>query len=234
MTYLIEFRLSGYAKKYARQLINDISKKFRARGMKGKVPHISLYGPFTTNNERIMVREVCNLCRKYDRIFFSFRGFNYFDNSTNKVVYLDVVPSEDLKLFRLELSSRLRKITSSISREDRKGAGDFKFHTTLAFKDIDHKFGNVWEYISRQRRPNIRQTLLRVTILKKSRILYEYDFMLRRLLNRREALSKTVYRETIRRLSEGTQQPAMQKERILKPSLWNKLKDFFSWKLSDE
>ncbi len=203
--YLIEFRVRGYAKRYAKKVIYDVSRKFKVRGMTGKrkvVPHITLFGPFTTKNQKKMVNAVQSICEKYDRIFFSYKGFNYFDNKKNKVIYMDIFPSADLKKFRYDLASVLRKVTSTKSSEDRKSKDKFKFHSTIAFKDIDKKFDRIWNYIKRKKNPNIRQTLLRVTILKNSRILYEYDFLQKRLLNRRESLSKREFGRTIKKLKK--------------------------------
>ncbi len=200
--YHIEFRIRGHAKKYAKTLIYDVGKKFRVRGMAGKhvVPHISLYGPFFTMHQRDVVAAVVAVCSRYRLVPFTFRGFNYFDNSTNKVIYLDIVPSEVLVNLRFELARTLLPITSSKSKEDRKTRADFKFHSTIAFKDIDNKFRAIWKYISTKEKPDIKQHLLRVTIIKNSKILYEYDLMQQKLLNRNQALNKHIFMETIREL----------------------------------
>jgi len=52
--YLIEFRFHGYAKKYAKQLIQEVAMKFRVKGVTRNraVPHITLFGTFTTKQER--------------------------------------------------------------------------------------------------------------------------------------------------------------------------------------
>jgi len=36
--YLMEFRLHGYGKRYAKRLIYDVSKKFEVKGIKRKIP----------------------------------------------------------------------------------------------------------------------------------------------------------------------------------------------------
>jgi 2'-5' RNA ligase len=192
--------------------MNTLRRKFRlpqhcfsSRG----VPHITLYGPFDTNNEHRMVSSIQSLCRRYERIYFSFRGFKYFNNPQNKVIYLDILPSEDFKKFRHSLATELRSITQTISKEDRKSQDDFIFHTTLAFKGIDNKFKEIWQYLDSIEKPNIRQTLLRLTILKNGKILYEYDFMQRKLLNRSQALNRQVFRRTIEILK---QQPRPSKD----------------------
>ena len=202
--YHIEFRIRGHAKKYAKTLIYEVGKRFRVRGMTRRhvVPHISLYGPFLTRKQRDVVAEVVRVCSGYKLVPFTFRGFNYFDNSTNKVVYLDIVPSDKLINLRFELAGALLPITYTKSNENRKNKADFKFHSTIAFKDIDDKFRDIWHYISGKERPNIKQHLLRVTIIKNSKILYEYDLIQHRLLNRRQALDRNIFMETIRRIKD--------------------------------
>lgn len=207
--YHIEFRISGHAKKYARTLIYEVGRKFRVKGMAGRhaVPHISLYGPFFTRQQGDVVASVVKVCSKYRLVPFTFKGFNYFDNSTNKVIYLDIAASDALVNLRFELAKALLPITQSKSKEDTKSKADFKFHSTIAFKDIDYKFNDIWRYVHSKKRPEIKQHLLRVTIIKNSKILYEYDLIQQRLLNRRQALDRHIFMETIRKLkSEGNTQ----------------------------
>ncbi|MDE1871197.1 MAG: 2'-5' RNA ligase family protein [Candidatus Micrarchaeota archaeon] len=204
--YLIEFRIRGYAKRYARSLIYDVAKKFHVRGVTHKskvVPHITMYGPFRTYKQKDVVNALQNVCSKYNSVPFTFKGFNYFDNAKNKVVYLDIEPSEKLVNLRYELSKALLPITSTISKEDKRGRDDFKFHSTIAFKDIDYKFRNIWNYIKEKERPNIKQRLLRVTLLRNGKILYEYDLLQQRLLNRKEALSRLIFMKTIKMMKDN-------------------------------
>ena len=230
MSYLIEFRLRGFAKRYSQGLIKELGYKFKTKGMKNKKSHITLYGPFTTNNEKKMISRVLKLCKEYDRIYFSIKGINYFNNPKNKVVYLDIVPSEDLKEFRFKLASILKKITKTKSKEDVKTKNQFSFHSTIAFKDIDYKLEKILNHLKRKNHPKIRQTLLRVTILKNGKILREYDFLLNKMLNRGQALSKNIFRETISKLKQEPLSRKMNKSRGIKPkqtSIWNKIKLFF-------
>lgn len=52
--YLIEFRFSGYVKKYLKELIRIISANFHVRGATTRkvVPHISLIGRLYTRDEK--------------------------------------------------------------------------------------------------------------------------------------------------------------------------------------
>lgn len=194
--YLIEFRFHGYAKKYAKSLIHEVARKFRVRGVTQNraVPHITLFGPFTTRHEEKMVSEVVNVGRKFSLVPFIVKGFNYFDKE-HKVIYIDINPSAELKELRRELAQRLGKISDSQQWDNQKR---FQFHSTVAFRDIDRKLLRIWEYIKENEEPNINQHLLRITILKGERILYEYDLILKKLLNRRQALSRYWFNKTIR------------------------------------
>ena len=225
--YLIEFRLRGFAKRYSQKLIKEIGKKFRVKGMKDKVSHITLYGPFTTNNERKMVFEVLNLCRKYNKIYFSIKGVNYFDNPSNKVIYLEINPSEELKLFREKLSSKLKIITSTTSKEDSKNKENFKFHSTIAFKDINLKMNQILNHLKNKKHPNIRQTLLRVTILKNGKILNEYDFLQAKLFNRKQSLNNKLWKRTIS-LLKSKSSPQTRMTRYKSMSILDKIKYFFT------
>ena len=198
--YLIEFRFHGYAKKYAKSLIHEVARKFRVRGVTQNraVPHITLFGPFTTRHEKKMVSEVVNVGRKFSLVPFVVKGFNYFDKE-HKVIYIDINPSTELEALRWEIAKRLLKIAENKSDYDAKRK--FDFHATVAFKDIDRKFSRIWEYIKRKEEPNINQHLVRITILKGERILYEYDLVLKILLNRSQALSQYWWKKTIKKLS---------------------------------
>jgi len=196
--YLIEFRFSGKARMYLKNLIYEISNKFDVTGSTRKkpVPHISLVGPLLTKDERRLVREVFDVVKKYDPVKFSLDGFGKFSKFyfLNRVVYVNIEPSQELKEMRREISKRLEEFCKM---QDHDYKDKFEFHATIAFKDINWKFGEIWKYLQKLEPPKIEQTLLRVTIVKDQKILREYDLMLRRELNRLQALDKNMMRKTI-------------------------------------
>jgi len=231
--YLIEFRFHGYAKRYAKRLIYNVSKKFRVKGVTRKrvVPHITLYGPFTTKNYKMIATRVEKVAKKYTLVPFKVKGFNYFDNKVNKVIYLDIEPSDELKNLRYELAQELRKVSSSKSREDHREKDDFYFHSTVAFKDIDKKFPKIWKYLKDREEPNVHQHLLRITILRGRKILYEYDLIQKRLLNRKQALNHQLFLKTINILKQKTvgfeEEPQIHIEKQV--SVWQKLKELLKF-----
>jgi len=224
MAYLIEFRFNGYSKKYARDLIYDVARRFKVKGVTRKraVPHITLFGPFNTRYQKRVVSEIVEIGKKYSLVAFKVKGFNYFGNIKNKVIYLDIEPSKNLENLRWEIAKRLLPFCKTKSIHDKKRK--FYFHSTIAFKDIDRKFLKIWNYIKRKEEPNIRQHLLRITILKGGKILYEYDLIQKKLLNRKQARSKYIWKKTIELLKK---KPINFEEEFKKGNLLEEILDFF-------
>jgi hypothetical protein len=159
---------------------------------------------------------------------YSVVGFDTFED--NRVVYIDIKPDDKLDEFRWDLSKTIRYYCTSPYCKDL-GSFDLKrqfyFHATVAMNLTPDKFSCVKRYISNKAKPNYKLILLRATILKNSQILYEYDFMLNRLLNRGEANSWRVLTQTFRAvekyLEEDKTQTADKKEYTLLPGSINKI-----------
>jgi 2'-5' RNA ligase len=199
--FLVEFRLHGYAKDYAKELIYSVAKKHRVKGVTRKrvVPHIALYGNGKTDDIRKVISAVERVGQKYTLVPFKIKGFGFFDKAP-KVIYLDISPSKELEELRWELSQELRKVSSWQPWDTHR---KFEFHGTIAFQDIDNKFNRIWPDIKSREEPDIKQYLLRITVIgAHSRIVCEYDLVLKKLLNREQALSRYWWRKTINRLRE--------------------------------
>jgi len=242
VSFLVEFRLQGYAKKYAewaRVRTLQESKRRRVKRLKQPrlVSHITLFGPAKTNNLRQVIKEVERIGRKYTLVPFQLGGFDNFQNPDANWLYLDIQSSSDLEKLRNELAQSLcgseKMIYDTCQPHDR--VSKYRFHSAIgkyAPRDKD-KFEKLVEYAGtkcsletfRQHNasvfgrllniikkhifrvgeddPRISLHLLRITVLGKgSRIQSEYDLMLRRLLSRREALSRYWWRKTIENFRE--------------------------------
>lgn len=221
--FFIEFRMHGYAKEYAKDVIYSVAKKFRVRGITRKrvVPHIALYGPGKTSDIRKVISAVEKVGRRYTLVPFKVKGFGYFDR-TSKVIYFDINPSQELEDLRWILSQELKKISTGQSWDSQR---NHSFHATIAFRDINAQFDRIWAYLKSKEESNINQHLLRITVLgARGRIVCEYDLVLKKLLKRREALSKYWWRRTINRLRELQGLPP---ERQPSPLGW--LRGIFNW-----
>lgn len=198
--FLIEIRIMGDIKKTSRKLIYDIYHKFHVRGniKQRPVPHISLFGPFRCRSIKAVINTIKEVGPDYSELKYQVDGFDYFDlkkkflfvtTSTKKnVIFLKIIPSTELKDFRHNLSKKLLKITDS-SNIDHDSKEKFRFHATIAMKDIDKKFDTICEYLKNYEMKS-EGVSYRITLLRKGKIMYEYDLKSKRLLTRRQAIRR--------------------------------------------
>ena len=189
----------GETKYITRKLVYDIFHKFRVKGVMNKrpVPHVTLFGPFSTRSIKQVIQSIREIGSEYQELGFEVDGFDYFElkkkflfittSSRKNVIYLKIKPSDQLKDFRRKLAKKLLKITNTISEPDSKDK--FHFHATLAMKDIDRKFERIWEYLKNYE-IKTKGVCYRITLLKESKIMYEYELSTGRMLNRNQALKK--------------------------------------------
>jgi len=194
--YFIEFRFQGKAKRELRGLISDIDRKFRLGSLKNKRArhHITLVAPFKTRNQKRLVKDFKEVCQKYDRIKFKINGYGTFDPA--RVVYVNIDPSKKMVSFRNELLNRLKKYIRLGNTDIFRFLGVFKInkkyntHSTIALKLNNDKFKRIKEYVSKRRNIAYDHVMIRATLIKEGKILYEYDFLQEKMLNRNQARSK--------------------------------------------
>ena len=222
-SFYIDFRFHGYSKHYLNDLRIEISRKFRVEGEHG-IPHMTLYGPFKTTEFRNVFSRIEKVAERYTLVPFSINGFDHNNGKGGKIVAGRISPSPELVNLRRELAEELNKVVRIDDRQPWDNEGNFWFHTTIV-KDVNQrKYEDIWRYLNRKEQPFINQYLIRMTILNQiGRIEREYDLVLRRWLNREEALSKPLYQETINKLGELQGQGPEKKSSII---AW--LKETFS------
>lgn len=223
--FYIEYRFHGYSKDYLKRLRNELAHKFKVRRTgKQQPPHITLYGPFKTVEFRSVFSRIEKVAERYTLVPFSIDGFECRDGVGGKVIAGRINVSPELVNLRKELARELNKIVKSDDRQPWDLEGGYWFHTTI-LKDIDQRrCEDMWHYLNRKKKPHINQHLVRITILnRRGRIEREYDLVLKRWLNRREALSNRLYRKTMNKLRELRGQAPKKL-----PSIMNWLKKIFS------
>jgi len=197
--YLIEIRLFGKAKYEVKSLIWEVDRRFRL-GLARRhrpVPHITVVGPFGARNERRLISDFRSICSKQDSMRFTVRGYGTFDQT--RVVYINVKPDEALKGFRDELVEQLKDYCS-LSTYDYQD--DYSPHITVAMKLRPHQYTPVKAYVNAKPAPEFRHHVLRVTLIKNSFILREYDFFLNSMLSRYEAKNVQVLSKTFDELKQ--------------------------------
>jgi hypothetical protein len=197
-SYLIEHRFQGSSQEDIRGMSNLLIKKFHLPSPGKVVPHITLVGGLTTENEGRLIKDFVSVCSKTPLCKYTVDGFGYFENETG-VIFINIIPNENLKTFRSTLA---QKIAGFCKLREFDYKQDFKFHATLAMNLNDHDFSRLKKYIDAQPEPKYKQVMIRTTILKNKQILCEYDFLQRRLLNREEALSRREFAKTRHLLDE--------------------------------
>jgi 2'-5' RNA ligase len=196
--YLIEHRFQGSSQDEIRGMSNLLIKKFHLPSPGKVVPHISLAGGLTTENEGRLIKDFVSICSKTPLCKYTVDGFGYFENETG-VVFINIKPNENLKTFRWTLAKKIAGYCKLMKFDYNQ---DFNFHATLAMNLNEHDFSRLKKYIDTQPEPKYKQVMIRATILKNSRILCEYDFLQRRLLYRTEALSRRELTKTFHLLDE--------------------------------
>ena len=203
--FYIEFRFHRYPKDYLKSLIGEVARRFRVKeALKYRpVPHMSLYGPFQTRSSHSVFSGIEKVAKRYTLVPFSIRGFVRHNGEKGKVIACRINASHELKNLRRELAEELNKIVKIDDRQPWDNEGDYWFHTTIAMKDIDRQFDDIWSYVNKKEKPHINQHLIRIAVLNKNRkIEREYDLMFKRWLNRREALSNRLWRKTVNKLRQ--------------------------------
>ena len=202
--FFVEFWFHDYPKRYLRSLIYEVAREFRVKGATKPrpVPHIRLYGPSETNNIRKVFAAIERVGKKYTLVPFSVDGFDWRDGKDGKVVAARINASPELENLRKELTGELSKISIPCQWDT---LSSYWFHSTIAYKDINRKFDQIWHYLTEKEQPQFDQYLLRITVLGENRrIVREYDLALKKWLSRRQVLFNKRYwwRKTMNKLRE--------------------------------
>lgn len=188
--YLIDIRLMGPVKNQIQALSDQLDKKFYL-GDKLTIPHITLAGPFSTDDEKKLVEDFTRVCSGQTGIpKYEVGGYGFFD--ATRVVFVTITPNDVLKQFRHAVSQTISPYCP-LRNYDLDSADDFQFHATLAMKLDWLTFQRIkWDF--RNQEPVIhRHHPIRATLLKNSKILSEYDFIQERMLSPAQARSKATF-----------------------------------------
>jgi hypothetical protein len=95
--YLIEIRLFGRARYEIKRIIEFICNKYNIPKPEHIVPHITLIGGFSTNDEKQLIRDFNSVCCCTGLVGYIIEGKGSFPKPG--VIYLDVQSSEKLIIF---------------------------------------------------------------------------------------------------------------------------------------
>jgi len=222
----------SYAKWVKARAHSEARKLGIKLSMNKEVPHITLFGPAETNDIRRVTSAIMNIGQKYTLVPFKIGGFSIFKKPNKVIYLDVIPsPQLEQFRWELAYSlmpvcrsyleydtSRAYKFHSTIKICH--GIDDSRFNTLCDYvenkcslKDYERDKLSFFERLAdsakeqlfreEEMERSIGQYLLRVTVLGKGRrILFEYDLILRQLLNRRQALHKDIWGKTISKFRE--------------------------------
>jgi calcineurin-like phosphoesterase family protein/2'-5' RNA ligase len=194
-TYLVEIRFGEPIKPQLKNVIKDIADRFHERELVHShyVSHVTLYGPFSTQQEKTVLARLRDVCAQFDIVPFRVDGFDHFDRET---IYADVHSSRALRTIRHELSQELQPVTSNEQPYDHDAW--FKFHSTVA-RNVGGRFGEIWSYVASACDFDYDGYVKRINLIRNGDIVKEYSLPQGRFLSSDAATSRPAWKrdETI-------------------------------------
>lgn len=192
--YYIEIRYFGKAKQQFKQITKEVDNRFNLK--KGhKVPHITLVQPFTTKKQKRLVSDFKKCCSRQSMMRFTVDGIGIFPFY---VVFAKVKPERKLVHLRNQIIKSIKPYCNirDLNRP-------YKPHTTIALRMGLIKFLRIWIYLIQKPKVVFTNPIMRITLLKGKKILCEYDFTNKKLLNRRQAKSRKELSKTFKNLQRA-------------------------------
>lgn len=198
--FLIEIRTGGDLKEYFRDIIYELQREFGVSGAARPraVPHITMFGPYDTNQGRTVKRALLDIFEDFDSVPYRVDGFGAFRR--NRVIFARVIPSEELRELRREIVRRLRPITYNYQSHDL--ADWYDFHITLAYKDVGDEFRAILNYLTGEYDPSFDAYATRITSLRRRSMMWEYDLPRGKVLSQGEATSRASWERTMAALED--------------------------------
>jgi len=167
--YLNEIRLEK-EKQRLRAIIDDVRTEFNLSTQQRPVPHITLFGPYDTDQGYVVKQHTQSVLSQYDVVPFVVSGFDTFEDTN--VVYADVHPSAELRSLRRELANRLEPLTYNQRSWDLDD--EYAFHLTIA-TNLGDRTAAVHDYVEQQYEIHMELHATRMTVLDRRRMLWEWD-----------------------------------------------------------
>jgi calcineurin-like phosphoesterase family protein len=193
----IECRFWGNTRDYFKglniELIGNGSGKI-------EVPHMALYGGTDTSSLKHVMSIIEGVAGRYELVSFRTGNFGYFDNPDKKWIIIKIHPSSELKTLRLQIAESLIKSKiappQSYDRDN-----NYNFHISIGRTEHIETFNHLRNIVRTWAPPDKSLHLVRISMIgKDQKIRFEYDLMLKRWLNREQALSSYWRRKTIHEL----------------------------------
>jgi hypothetical protein len=197
--YHIGTRLRGDAKDYINSLALQTSRKYiNPENYRKIVPHMTWMRPFTTSDEKSLINDFGKTLSNFTEIptFYKIIGLDLFEEP-EKVLYAGVLPNKNIMNMIRTLEDNLEDKIEYFSEKasSPKDKNEMNLHFTIS-KDIPKKHSiRIRNYLESRIFQPMELPLYRAYLLKNGLILKEYDFALKKNLDRWDAKDPFVFKE---------------------------------------
>jgi calcineurin-like phosphoesterase family protein len=188
-----------------------------------KIPHLTLVYQFIPKIPPYRIAEIIRrTAQRFPKMGFTYNGWELEKGEGGWVFGFKIIPNDQLKRFRCELYDSLKDHINEdprTSKFNKRSVDDYWFHSAVAFHMNDKAASKVKAFIKdksgdyvptglfsilKDKTPRykikpvfINGEVIRIPLIRKGKIAYEYDTVIDKILNRDEALSKYYKKQTI-------------------------------------
>lgn len=160
------------------------------------IPHITLVYPFALKwgvKPFHLMEKLRDTSQSFGRLPFRYGGLISKNVGDRAITVFEVIASEDLKEFRFRIYQSIKNMIledPSDSAFNRLPADRYWFHATVSMKSGLNMIDRLKEFFNPA--GNVESEVVRICLLRSRRIVYEYDHTSNLILNRRQALRRTI------------------------------------------
>ena len=182
--YIIEVRPT-----FEKALLKSIISNTKIKGIYTQTPHITLIYNFSPKITSYKIMDIIANTLKKQYIKIIYDGYDIFKGKNGYVVSFKI-KSPQLYKFQKSLYNNLKSYIE-VSNEVLEYNKNPHLHCTISYKVRDI------ENIVLPKEIYLESYVLRITLLRRGKIVYEYDVPTNKILKRSEALSKRMYSKTL-------------------------------------
>lgn len=150
--------------KYHKELVGKLAKKFELETSAGYFPtHITLKAPFEATEEDIIEikHKLQEIAHEDTHPTYVVQGFGHLGRG---IITLDIIHSHEFECFHKKLTGALKSLPFMMWSNHEP---IMHTHITLAKKDVEVKFDEVWGYLKQKSSPSFSGALDNIALLRR-------------------------------------------------------------------
>lgn len=165
MRYNVVHLIRGEAKIFHEKITRDLTDTFGSYPIHEYIPpHLTLKWPFESDEEGLsavntVINSICQTHRKSD---YHLRGFGHFENAA---IYIDAIPSPEMKATVTDLQTKLAALPGIALNEFDTTQ---KFHASVAVSRLKpYSLEQLWEHLQKGPQPDFAMKFDNIALMKK-------------------------------------------------------------------